>query len=119
MELETINQNSEEAVHEDPASLIQRTVRLNDESEYEGSAYTNSEKDLLIVNLEDIDMVTAFPIFTDSEKTKNIRSVVFNHNSHRAILDNTYEGYTRFVLIKANGTNGIAVHLKRPLPDES
>lgn len=119
MEPETNETKVEETVPIDPTSMIQRTVRLNDESEYEGSAYTNSEKDLLIVNLEDIDMVTAFPIFTDSEKTKKIRSVVFNHNSHRAISDNTYEGYTWFVQIKVSGENGIAVHLRRPLPEES
>lgn len=119
MEPETNETKVEETVPIDPTSLIQRTVRMNDESEYKGSAYTNSEKDLLIVNLEDIDMVTAFPIFTDSEKTKKIRSVVFNHNSHRAISDNTYEGYTRFTQIRADGTNGVSVHMKKPLPDES
>lgn len=119
MEPKTINQNREETARVDPTLLIRRTVTLNDGSEYDGSAYTNSERDLLIVNIDNLDMAAAFPIFMDPDKTKKIRSVVFNNNAHRAISDNTYEGYTRFTLIQRYGDDGISVHLRRPLPEES
>lgn len=100
----------------DPKEIIERNVTLNDGTKLEGTAYTDPEQDVLFVNLVSMDMMTAFPLFQDSEKTKKIHATIWDNNSHSMMVDNTFEGYTRMTQIQSSGVSGgVNVQLKHPL----
>jgi len=112
MEPETTMETNNE---ENPESIIERSVTLNDGTKLDGTAYTSSEQDSLFVDLSTTDMMTAFPMFQDSEKTKKIRAVIWNNNSHSAMIDNTFEGFTRMTQIRSAGVSGVMIQMRRPL----
>lgn len=99
----------------DPKTIIQRTVILNDKTEYDGVAYSNAEKDTVFVSLDGkYSMTELFPVFMDPDKTAAIRATIYNHNSHSMMSDETFTGYTRMAGIRTEGT-AVSITLKKPV----
>lgn len=99
----------------DPKTIIQRTVILNDKTEYDGVAYSNAEKDTVFVSLDGkYSMTELFPVFMDPDKAAAIRATIYNHNSHSMMSDETFTGYTRMAGIRMDGT-AVSITMKKPV----
>lgn len=99
----------------DPKTIIQRTVILNDKTEYDGVAYSNAEKDTVFVSLDGkYSMAELFSVFMDPDKTVVIRATIYNHNSHSMMSDETFTGYTRMAGIRMDGT-AVSITMKKPV----
>lgn len=99
----------------DPKTIIQRTVILNDKTEYDGVAYSNAEKDTVFVSLDGkYSMTELFPVFTNPENTSVIRATIYNHNSHSMMSDETFTGYTRMAGIRMDGA-AVSITMKKPI----
>lgn len=100
-----------------PKTIIQRTVILNDKTEYDGVAYANAEKDTVFISLDGkYSMTELFPVFMDPDKTATIRATIYNHNSHSVMSDETFTGYTRMAGIRTEGT-AISITMKKQAVD--
>lgn len=99
----------------EPKTIIQRTVILNDGTEYDGVAYANAEKDTVFVSLDGkYSMTELFPVFMDPDKTADIRATIYNHNSHSMMSDETFIGYTRMAGIRMDGA-AVSITMKKPV----